>query len=304
MKSIYLKSNWSIKKISKYLLITLLPLVLAGFYINGISLYINDYVGVFGLFKPLLISMLGFIIGILVNLIYEYLIRRTKDSFINTIFSSFHPVYGLLIASVISINTNILIFSLVTFILLLFSKYFKRIRINIVALIALIIILIDSTSGGYSFLNASGVTSNITFFNYLFGMGVGGINTTYIILIFISALILFAQDFYKKSIPLFAMLVFTTGIIFYAIFTDSLANILPYLFNYGVIFSFVYLAPDSMASSYTRRGQMIFGTFVGLTTFGLFLVYPPFAALGAILIISIIHKQIDQLCLLKKDLKT
>jgi len=299
MQSVYLKSDWSIRKISKYLLLTLIPLVLGGFYKNGISLYLNDYVNAHQMFRPLIISLIGFTIGILVNLIYEYLIRRKKDTFLNTVFSSFHPVYGLLIASVVSINTNILLFTSLTFALMLFSKYFKRIRINVVALFALIIILIDSLGGSYTFLNAREVATTLhpSFFSYLLGMGTGGINTTYLIFLILSVIVLAHQDYYKKSIPLFSMITYGVCIIFYGLFTNNVSGIMPNLFNYSILFCFIYLAPDSMASSYTKRGQMIFGTFVGLVTFGLFLVYPPFAAIGAILFVSIINKQIDQLCL-------
>lgn len=299
MAEVYLKSDFSIKKISKYILLSLIPLILGGFYKNGISLYLNDFVGIVGMFKPLIITGLGFLIGVLVNLIFEYIIKNRKDTFTNTVFSSFHPVFGILIASVISINTNIMIFSIITFAILLFSKFFRSIRINIMALIALIIILIGSVFADVSFLNAyeASTTLHLGPLNYLLGMGSGGINTTYIIFLAISFAILAHQDFYKKSIPLFGIIAYCISITVYSLITNNLDSLMSNIFGFGILFSFVYLAPDSMSSSYTNKGQVVFGIILGVITFGLFLVYPPLAALGAIFLTSMMNVTIDKFCL-------
>ena len=70
-----IKNNNSIEKMSYIYLLSLLPLILFGFYKNGISLYIKDYVNILGMLKPLLLILCGFIIGILVNIIYEKVIN-------------------------------------------------------------------------------------------------------------------------------------------------------------------------------------------------------------------------------------
>ena len=64
------KSNNSIKRITLTYVISLLPLILFGFYKNGISLYIKKYVNILEMFKPLVIILLGFLIGAIVNVIY------------------------------------------------------------------------------------------------------------------------------------------------------------------------------------------------------------------------------------------
>ena len=117
------KSNNSIKRITLTYIISLLPLILFGFYKNGISLYIKKYVNILEMFKPLVIILLGFLIGATVNVIYEKKINKNKDNIKDIIFSSLHPIYGILIGCISSINTNIILFSLVTFIILLISKY-------------------------------------------------------------------------------------------------------------------------------------------------------------------------------------
>jgi len=113
-----IKSDNSIKRICYAYLISLIPLILYGFYKNGINLYIKNYIGLLEMFKPLLFVLIGALIGIIVNVIYNKLILKNTNNFIECIFSSFHMIYGILIACVSSINTNILLFSLVSFVVL------------------------------------------------------------------------------------------------------------------------------------------------------------------------------------------
>ena len=77
MSSGYLTNKENIKSIITKYLLALLPLIIAGFYKNGIKLYIANYVGIIGMLKPLVYDALGFIIGALVNIIYET--RETSD---------------------------------------------------------------------------------------------------------------------------------------------------------------------------------------------------------------------------------
>ena len=148
--------------------------------------------------------MLGFIIGVLVNIIYHYILRKDKDKFLNIVFNSFHPIYVIIIASVISINTNILLFSFITFIMFLISKFFKNTKFNVMAATALIIILIFYLTGNFSFSNVYEISTvlNLNTLDYLIGMGSGGINTSFVLFILISFLFLASQDYYKKSIAL------------------------------------------------------------------------------------------------------
>ena len=121
-----IKSNNSIMRISVMYILSLLPLILFGFYKNGINLFIKKYVNFYGMLRPLLFILIGFTIGVLVNIIYERKIKKNKDKISDIIFSSFHPIYGILIACIISINCNIILFSLVSFIVLFISKFIKN----------------------------------------------------------------------------------------------------------------------------------------------------------------------------------
>ena len=70
MNKTYLKAKDNIKSINLNIFIALLPLLFTGFYKNGLKLYMNNLVSVYGLFKPLLFDIIGLLCGIIVNIIY------------------------------------------------------------------------------------------------------------------------------------------------------------------------------------------------------------------------------------------
>ena len=290
-----IKSDNSIKKISLNCILSLIPLILFGFYKNGINLYIKDYVGILGMFKPLLFIIIGALLGIIVNLLYDRLILKNNNTLVDSMFSSFHLIYGILIACISSINTNIFLFSIVTFMVLFVSKFFKDNKVNVVALASLIIFFIMNVFHEFSFLNIyeSSNNFNMNAIDYLFGKGSGGIFTTNVILLVISYIILYCSKIYKKNIPIYSSVTFLILVIIYCIGTSNIENILSMLFTNGILFAFIYIASEPTSSSYTKKGQVIYGIVVGILTFLLYLIQPALSSLGAILIASIFNNIMD-----------
>lgn len=290
-----IKSNNSIKRICFNYFLSLLPLILFGFYKNGISLYIKKYINIFDMFRPLYFIFIGLFIGILVNIIYEKIIKKSKDKYMDIIFSSFHPLYGIIISCIISINTNILLFSSVTFIVLFISKFIKDNKINYIALSSLIIFFIMNMFDKFSFLNLYEASNkfNMDAIDYMFGRGSGGIFTTNIILLIIGFIVLSYSKIYKKSITIFSSITFIILTIIYCIFVNNIGNIMNMLFTNGILFNFVFVATDPLSSSYTKEGKIIYGVLVGLFTFFLYLINPVLSSLGAILIASILNYILD-----------
>lgn len=290
-----IKNNNSIKKITYLLLLSLLPLILFGLYKNGIKLYIKNYVNIIGMLKPFFFALSGLLIGILVNIIYERIIKKNKSDLIEIIFSSFHPIYGLLIACISSINTNIFLFISVVFFILFISKFIKYNKVNYVALTSLIIFFIMNIFNKFSFLNAyeSSNKFNLDAIDFMFGNGSGGIFTTNIILLIISFIVLYNIKVYKKNIPIFATISFTILTVIYCFMTNNVGNITNMLFSNGILFSFIFVATDPISSSYTKKGIIIYGIFVGCLTFILHLFQPALSSLGAILIASIFNNLFD-----------
>lgn len=289
-----IKDDTSIKKISLTYILSLLPLILYGFYKNGIYLYIKKYISLPKIFKPLLLILIGFLIGASVNIIYLKLIKKSKDNIIDIIFSSFHPIYGILIASIISINTNILLFSVVTFAVLFISKFINN-KINLISLSSLIIFFIMNVLNKFTFMNIYEQSSSFKMnaIDYMFGRGSGGILTTNILLIVLSFIILYNSKVYKKNIAIYSSIVFILLTTIYCILTKNIGNIMNILFTNGILFSFVYVATEPVSSSYTKYGKEIYGILVGILTFIFYLINPALSSLGGILIASIFNSLID-----------
>ncbi len=289
-----IKDDTSIKKISLTYILSLLPLILYGFYKNGIYLYIKKYISLPKMFKPLLLILIGFLIGASVNIIYLKLIKKSKDNIIDIIFSSFHPIYGILIASIISINTNILLFSVVSFAVLFISKFINN-KINLISLSSLIIFFIMNILNKFTFMNIYEQSSSFKMnaIDYMFGRGSGGILTTNILLIVLSFIILYNSKVYKKIIAIYSSSVFILLTTIYCILTKNIGNIMNMLFTNGILFSFVYVATEPVSSSYTKYGKEIYGILVGILTFIFYLINPALSSLGGILIASIFNSLID-----------
>lgn len=289
-----IKDDTSIKKISLTYILSLFPLILYGFYKNGIYLYIKKYISLPKMFKPLLLILIGFLIGASVNIIYLKLIKKSKDNIIDIIFSSFHPIYGILIASIISINTNILLFSVVTFAVLFISKFINN-KINLISLSSLIIFFIMNILNKFTFMNIYEQSSSFKMnaIDYMFGRGSGGILTTNILLIVLSFIILYNSKVYKKNIAIYSSIVFILLTTIYCILTKNIGNIMNMLFTNGILFSFVYVATEPVSSSYTKYGKEIYGILVGILTFIFYLINPALSSLGGILIVSIFNSLID-----------
>ena len=213
----------------------------------------------------------------------------------NILFSSFHIIYGLIIACLVSINTNYLLFLIVTFTILLISKIVNIKSINIVALTSLLIILITYLISDFTYLNIyeQNTLLNLDATDYLIGRGSGGIATTFISGLILSIIVLWNEKTYKKEITLYSMVTYVLLIFIYAIYKSNIAAIFELLFTNGVLFSLIFVAPESISSSYTNSGKIIFGIFTGILTFCLYLINPTLACLGAILIASILSYIFD-----------
>lgn len=289
-----IKSDNSIKKICITYLVSLFPLIVYGFYKNGIYLYSKGLVNILEMFKPILFLLIGILCGISVNIIYERIIKKSQASILDQIFSSFHLIYGILISCIVSINTNIFLFLIVTFLILFISKFFDN-KINFISLTSLVIFLIMSIFSKFSFLNIYESTNNLNLnsIDYLIGRGSGGIFATNILLLIISFIILYNSKIYKKIIPIFSIIIFSLLVTIYCIINKDIGNIFNMIFTNGILFSFIFIATDPVSSSYTNVGQIIYGISIGILTFLLYLIQPALSVYGAILIISILHSVID-----------
>ncbi|MCH5166441.1 MAG: RnfABCDGE type electron transport complex subunit D [Erysipelotrichales bacterium] len=291
--NVYVRSKTSIRSISLTRIIFLLPLIIYGFYKNGIYLYIHNYVSVINMFRPLYLIIIGAAIGGLVNIIYEKIIKKNKDSLVDILFSSFHIEYGIILGSLVSINTNIIIFTFATLIIFFISKLFKN-HINIISLTFIVIYIFSIFESNYIFSNVYELSKSfhLNLFDYLIGRGPGGVASTHIILLGIALTGLYISNNNKFEITLDSCLTYGILSVIYSVATNS--SILEGLFLYNYIYIFSFVATDMVTSCYTNRGKNCFGILVGVLTFAFRLLNPILAPFIAVSITSLFNNFIDR----------
>lgn len=278
--STFVREETNIKKIISYLYISIIPLLIFGFYKNGIK----GYDGIF-ILHPLILDLIGFASGALVSIILE----KKKP------LTSFYPFYGLLSASLVFPNTSIIVFGLICFISLFIYKKINKNNVNIVCVIALIVILI-SNFYETSYLNlVINSNTNLDGLDYLLGKGSAGLNASCTLLSLASYLYLSTKDFYKREIPLYSFLIYSILMVIYLSFIGDINSLFVRLLSNGTIFSLVFVSTMGTTSSYTKRGRICYALILGILMFILSFSFPSLAVISAIFLVSIMHKYIDKL---------
>lgn len=278
--STFVREETNIKKIISYLYISIIPLLIFGFYKNGIKSYDGIYI-----LHPLILDLVGFASGTLVSIILE----KKKP------LTSFYPFYGLLSASLVFPNTSIIVFGLICFISLFIYKKINKDNVNIVCVIALIVILI-SNFYETSYLNlVINSNTNLDGLDYLLGKGSAGLNASCTLLSLASYLYLSTKAFYKREIPLYSFLTYSILMVIYLSFIGDINSLFVRLLSNGTIFSLVFVSTMGTTSSYTKRGRICYALILGILLFILSFSFPSLAVISAIFLVSIMHKYIDKL---------
>lgn len=276
----FVREETNIKKIISYLYISIIPLLIFGFYKNGIKSYDGIYI-----LHPLILDLVGFASGTVVSIILE----KKKP------LTSFYPFYGLLSASLVFPNTSIIVFGLICFISLFIYKKINKNNVNIVCVIALIVILI-SNFYETSYLNlVINSNTNLDGLDYLLGKGSAGLNASCTLLSLTSYLYLSTKAFYKREIPLYSFLTYSILMVIYLSFIGDINSLFVRLLSNGTIFSLVFVSTMGTTSSYTKRGRICYALILGILMFILSFSFPSLAVISAIFLVSIMHKYIDKL---------
>lgn len=278
--STFVREETNIKKIISYLYISIIPLLIFGFYKNGIKSYDGIYI-----LHPLILDLVGFASGTVVSIILE----KKKP------LTSFYPFYGLLSASLVFPNTSIIVFGLICFISLFIYKKINKDNVNIVCVIALIVILI-SNFYETSYLNlVINSNTNLDGLDYLLGKGSAGLNASCTLLSLASYLYLSTKAFYKREIPLYSFLTYSILMVIYLSFIGDINSLFVRLLSNGTIFSLVFVSTMGTTSSYTKRGRICYALILGILLFILSFSFPSLAVISAIFLVSIMHTYIDKL---------
>lgn len=297
--NVYVRSNKTIRTISLTRILFLLPIIIYGYYKNGISLYWNTK-NISCLITPLIILIGSILIGILVNLFYESLIKKRKKSIMNMIFSSFHLEYAIIMACLTTVNINLLVYFSILTIFLLVSKFIKN-RVNIMSIIFIIIYLISIYQFSFDYTNIFEASNPFkhNIIDYLLGNYSGGLFATNVSFILVAYIGLTITNNTKTPITLYTILSFLLLSATYCLISKH--NFYEMIFLNNYFFIFTYVITDSVTSCYTNNGTIVYGLLIGTLTFGLYFLNPILAPYIAVLIISLFNNLIDRkLNILKK----
>ena len=250
--NVYLKSKNNENKILLKYILLLIPFLIYGFYKNGILLYKGEYVNIFYMFKPLILT----IISILISYLFT---KYKKEDFIS------YRLYLNILSSLIALpNTNIFIYLIILFLVNILYT-FKKVNISLITV--LLLIIVSMIFSKHLFLNVyeESVNHSYSITNYLFGNGSGGISNTlfiYSILIFIYLICDFS---YKKHIVL------TSLTVYYILLALSFVILKKFDYNIALnnnlIFAFIFLNTISIFTPYTKGGCYLYGFILGLISF-------------------------------------
>lgn len=250
--NVYLKSKNNENKILLKYILLLIPFLIYGFYKNGILLYKGEYVNIFYMFKPLILT----IISILISYLFT---KYKKEDFIS------YRLYLNILSSLIALpNTNIFIYLIILFLVNILYT-FKKVNISLITV--LLLIIVSMMFSKHLFLNVyeESVNHSYSITNYLFGNGSGGISNTlfiYSILIFIYLICDFS---YKKHIVL------TSLTVYYILLALSFVILKKFDYNIALnnnlIFAFIFLNTISIFTPYTKGGCYLYGFILGLFSF-------------------------------------
>lgn len=289
--TVFIRSKISIYTISLVRILSLLPFVLVGIYLNTFKV---DNLTVKGFLNPLSYSLVGMIIGMLVNLIFTK--KHKKDRLSDVLFSSFHVEYGIILGCLMSSSVSLIVFSGVLLTLFILSKLVD-IKVNTMALAFIIIFIITKLNGEFEYVTRSALSDK----DYLIGNVNGGLLSTGLIPFLISLFVLRVNSSSKTDISIYASISYALLSFVISIITKT--SFYDIVFMNSYLFVFLYIASDSISSSYTLKGVKVYGLLIGILTFALSFVEPILAPFIAILITSLFHTLIDKLSnkLLKKN---
>lgn len=285
------------KRLYMMFLISLVPIILYGFYKNGIKLYYGDIVGPLEMFTPLVIltsAVLGALFGVLLR--ESKLLKEDKVKALNR---SREAVFeAIVLCAILPINTNALVIFLVTFV---FSLLLDKFRVNKICLMYLAIYGINRIIGVNEFRNPYELSTALRYdgLDLFLGKGISGVFASSILFIVLATAFMSFNKMYKKEMVYASLITFLIlGTVPFMIRGDY-SSIFPFIFGYNFLFVLVFVAPSLYSSCYTVKGQILSGVMIGILTYAFSFFKPYLAAVLAVLVASILKNIIDRIFIIK-----
>lgn len=322
-KGNYLKDPNSTSNMMYTVLIVLVPFIIFSVFKNGIYPAVKGYGNLYTVFKPLIYIALPALITLIVEYLF-YLIKGDKKS-LSILFGEHYAIMpGVFLGLVISINTPewLLILGAVIASLskLLFGGFGKN-KLNPALVGSLFVtVLLASHLGGYlnpyeaDVISSATPLSNMTATNYLvtyenlvapfgtlltlfFGNMPGALGETSSLLCLVALVYLIYKKIVKWRIPVTYLLTVVVISSIICIIKDiGLWFVLFNLLSGGLLFGATFMATDPVTSPIGKRGQVIGGIFLGISTMTIrYLTKLPEGVLISILLFNVLTIIINKL---------
>lgn len=289
----FVKSKDTTTKVMIRLLIALLPLILFSFYKNGIIPFVNDKVGILGLFYPLIFIFIGIVTSFVVELIYALIKKKDIKEYISESYSIFP---GLFLALILPLNIPIYVLILgvivATLSKLLFGGFGKNLFNPALVGYLFVVLVFSSSFSSATYFNeyeldtlssATPLTNEAlatgigtydelvkpygSLFDFFIGTIPGSLAETSSLLCLIGFIYLSLTKTIKWKIPVtYICTVFLITYVIGSYLDQSLYYPLFHILSGGLMFGAIYMATDPVTSPVTSVGQILQGIFLGILT--------------------------------------
>ena len=273
-------------------IISLLPIILIGWYQNGVKIFIeNKSIG--SLFYPIIFILIGGLLTFLIELVYYYFknINKKNNEFIKITLNSHAMIPGLLLSLILPLQTPIwvliigclfttiigkLIFggfghnifnpALVGYIFVM-TAFYSVISKNNIDIISSPTPLNDLSNILNGSLSIKDLVEEKGLVNICFGLKYGTIAETSSLACLISFIYLIVRKVIDYRMVLFCLLSFFITSLIIGFFTNdnSLLFAIYNLFNGGIIFGSVFMVTEPVTSPRSVYGKIIYSIFIGIT---------------------------------------
>ncbi len=266
MEKGFFKKN-KILGINLLYILSVLPLIIFGFYKNGIVVYQHDFISLLLALQYLIIPIVIIILSYVFETYYYMGTKKEEDT--NSVVNSIVPYVNVLCYLVCAPNDYLWLTIPLIIVLDVLLKFIdSKLAINQIALFKGILFGVMTLMNNLNYANLyeASLSSQVTDPAMLFiGNGIGAIGVTSSLCALIGYIILLFNSYYKKDIPIVAFIGYAiVSIIMYFVGGLSFNDILVNTFNSGLLFALIYVASLSTATPVIRSGRIIYALLVGV----------------------------------------
>lgn len=261
-----IKSNNSISKIIIRYYLILLPLIIYGFYKNGIFLYNKGLIDIILMFKPLIICLFSVGLGYLI----EYIDLKTNKKDFSNLKASYLPLSILLVTMMLPNLSYLLLIIIIVFTGIIL-KFLMKLKINInkesLIKVIIIVILLFFNLNSYKNVYELNEILHYDFLDHLMGFNSGGICSSSIFLMIVGFIFLTLEKTYKKEIPLYIFISYFILKTVYATLIGDINILKEALLNTNLFYGMIFIASINYSSPLKAKVQILYGIGIGILTF-------------------------------------